>query len=120
MPKASHLTWEEAASPGLLNRTAYRQLVSRNGARMKLGDVILIWGARGGLSSYATQMALASGASPICIVSSPDKAEICHKMGTTLVIDRSNETGEGLLGSGRTRALRTRANGSASAPRSAS
>jgi len=95
MPKARHLTWEEAASPGLVNSTAYRQLVSRNGAGMKLGDVVLIWGASGGLGSYATQMALASGATPICVVSSPDKAEICHRMGAKLVIDRSQETGEG-------------------------
>jgi crotonyl-CoA reductase len=95
MPKAAHLTWEEAAVPGLVNSTAYRQLVSRNGAGMKLGDVVLIWGASGGLGSYATQMALASGATPICVVSSPDKAEICRKMGARLVIDRSHDTGEG-------------------------
>src|SRR3954449_8994464 len=31
MPKPEHLTWEEAASPGLVNCTAYRQLVSKNG-----------------------------------------------------------------------------------------
>ncbi|WP_137122847.1 crotonyl-CoA carboxylase/reductase [Segeticoccus rhizosphaerae] len=89
MPKAAHLTWEEAASPGLVNSTAYRQLVSRNGAGMKLGDVVLVWGASGGLGSYATQMALASGATPVCIVSSPDKAAICHAMGAELVIDRN-------------------------------
>ena len=45
MPKPDHLTWEEAASPGLVNSTAYRQLVSRNGAGMKQGDNVLIWGA---------------------------------------------------------------------------
>jgi len=44
MPKPAHLTWEEAASPGLVNSTAYRQLVSHNGAQMKQGDVVLIWG----------------------------------------------------------------------------
>ena len=49
MPKPEHLTWEEAASPGLVNSTAYRQLVSRNGAAMKQGDIVLIWGASGGL-----------------------------------------------------------------------
>ena len=37
MPKPAHLTWEEAASPGLVNSTAYRQLVSRNGARDEAG-----------------------------------------------------------------------------------
>ena len=28
MPKPAHLTWEEAAVPGLVNSTAYRQLIS--------------------------------------------------------------------------------------------
>ncbi|MFJ8589438.1 alcohol dehydrogenase catalytic domain-containing protein, partial [Streptomyces sp. NPDC093595] len=44
MPKPGHLSWEEAAAPGLVNSTAYRQLVSRNGAGMKQGDNVLIWG----------------------------------------------------------------------------
>ncbi|MDT7800253.1 MAG: crotonyl-CoA reductase, partial [Actinomycetota bacterium] len=88
MPKPDHLTWEEAASPGLVNSTAYRQLVSRNGADMKQGDVVLIWGASGGLGSYATQYALNGGAIPVCVVSSPEKAAICRKLGAELIIDR--------------------------------
>ncbi len=91
MPKPAHLTWEEAASPGLVNSTAYRQLVSRNGAGMKQGDNVLIWGASGGLGGYATQFALNGGATPICVVSSPEKAEICRSMGAELIIDRSAE-----------------------------
>jgi crotonyl-CoA reductase len=91
MPKPAHLTWEEAACPGLVNSTAYRQLVSRNGAAMKQGDVVLIWGASGGLGSYATQLALGGGATPVCVVSSPDKADICHRLGAELVIDRAAE-----------------------------
>jgi crotonyl-CoA reductase len=91
MPKPAHLTWEEAAAPGLVNSTAYRQLVSRHGAAMKLGDHVLVWGATGGLGSYATQLALAAGATPVCVVSSPAKAELCHRMGADLVIDRSEQ-----------------------------
>jgi len=91
MPKPAHLTWEEAASPGLVNSTAYRQLVSRNGADMKQGDTVLIWGASGGLGSYATQFALNGGATPVCIVSSPEKAEIVRSMGAEHIIDRSAE-----------------------------
>ena len=91
LPKPEHLTWEEAASPGLVNSTAYRQLVSRNGAGMKQGDNVLIWGASGGLGSYAVQYALNGGATPICVVSSPQKAEICRAMGAELIIDRSAE-----------------------------
>jgi crotonyl-CoA reductase len=91
MPKPDHLTWEEAASPGLVNSTAYRQLVSRNGSGMKQGDNVLIWGASGGLGGYATQFALNGGATPICVVSSEDKAEICRAMGAELIINRSEE-----------------------------
>jgi crotonyl-CoA reductase len=91
MPKPAHLTWEEAASPGLVSSTAYRQLVSRNGAGMKQGDIVLIWGASGGLGSYATQYALGGGATPVCVVSSEDKAAIVRSMGAELIIDRSAE-----------------------------
>ena len=91
MPKPAHLTWEEAASPGLVNSTAYRQLVSRNGAGMKQGDNVLIWGASGGLGGYATQMALNGGATPVCVVSSDEKADICRRMGAELIIDRRAE-----------------------------
>ncbi|NUR48787.1 MAG: crotonyl-CoA carboxylase/reductase [Hamadaea sp.] len=91
MPKPAHLSWEEAASPGLVNSTAYRQLVSHHGADMKQGDVVLIWGASGGLGSYATQMAINGGAIPVCVVSSPQKADLCRKMGAELIIDRAAE-----------------------------
>jgi crotonyl-CoA reductase len=91
LPKPAHLTWEEAACPGLVNSTAYRQLVSRHGADMKQGDTVLIWGASGGLGSYATQYALNGGAIPVCVVSSPQKAEICRRMGAELIIDRNAE-----------------------------
>ena len=91
MPKPGHLTWEEAASPGLVNSTAYRQLVSRNGAGMKQGDNVLIWGASGGLGGFATQYALNGGAVPVCVVSSEEKADIRRSMGAELIINRSEE-----------------------------
>jgi crotonyl-CoA reductase len=89
MPKADHLTWEEAASPGLVNSTAYRQLVSSHGAGMKQGDNVLIWGASGGLGGFATQYALNGGATPVCVVSNEEKAGICRSMGAELIINRS-------------------------------
>ncbi|WP_084643675.1 crotonyl-CoA carboxylase/reductase [Actinoalloteichus hymeniacidonis] len=91
MPKPDHLSWEEAAASQLVNSTAYRQLVSRNGADMKQGDLVLIWGAAGGLGSYATQLVLNGGGIPVCVVSSPGKAELVRSMGAELVIDRSAE-----------------------------
>ena len=91
MPKPNHLTWEEAATPGLVNSTAFRQLVSGNGASMTQGNNILIWGASGGLGAYATQYAMAGGAIPICVVSSEHKAELCRRMGAELIINRAAE-----------------------------
>ena len=89
MPKPEHLTWEEAASPGLVNCTAYRQLVSTNGGNMKQGDNVLIWGASGGLGGFATQYALNGGANPVCVVSNEEKAQIVRNMGADKVINRS-------------------------------
>ncbi|MGN6724229.1 MAG: crotonyl-CoA carboxylase/reductase [Marmoricola sp.] len=89
MPKPEHLTWEEAASPGLVNSTAYRQLVSKNGGAMKQGDNVLIWGASGGLGGFATQYALNGGANPVCVVSNEEKAQIVRNMGAEMVINRS-------------------------------
>ena len=91
LPKPAHLTWEEAAAPGLVNSTAYRQLVSHHGGGMKQGDVVLIWGASGGLGSYATQYALNGGAIPVCVVSSEEKANLCRAMGAEFIIDRRAE-----------------------------
>ncbi len=91
MPKPEHLTWEEAASPGLVNCTAYRQLVSTNGGNMKQGDNVLVWGASGGLGGFATQYALNGGATPVCVVSNEEKAAIARSMGAELVINRSEE-----------------------------
>jgi crotonyl-CoA reductase len=88
MPKPAHLSWEEAAVNALCNSTSYRMLVSRNGAQMKQGDVVLIWGATGGIGAYAVQYVLNGGGIPVGVVSSPDKAKILHEMGCEAVIDR--------------------------------
>ncbi|MGH9117349.1 MAG: crotonyl-CoA carboxylase/reductase [Acidimicrobiales bacterium] len=88
MRKPAHLSWEEAACNALCNSTSYRMLVSRNGAAMKQGDTILIWGATGGLGGYAVQYALNGGGIPVGIVSSADKADLLRQMGCEHVIDR--------------------------------
>ena len=88
MPKATHLSWEEAAVNALCNSTAYRMLVSRNGAEMKQGDRVLVWGASGGLGSYAVQHVLNGGGTPVGVVSSPEKVALLHDLGVEAVIDR--------------------------------
>ena len=88
MPKPAHLTWEEAAVNALCNSTSYRMLVSRNGAAMKQGDVVLVWGASGGLGGYAVQYVLNGGGTPVAVVSSAQKAALMEDLGVTAVIDR--------------------------------
>jgi len=91
MPKPKHMTWEEAACLGLVSSTSYRMLVGANGANMKQGDVVLIWGATGGLGGFACQYVLNGGGVPIGVVSSPEKAEILDAIGVSHVIDRKAE-----------------------------
>ncbi len=91
MPKPSHLTWEEAAVNALCNSTSYRMLVSANGARMKQGDVVVVWGATGGIGGYAIQYVLNGGGTPVGIVSSPRRAALLNALGCEAVIDRTVE-----------------------------
>ena len=91
MPKPTHLTWEEAAVNALCNSTAYRMLVSRHGAPVTQGDKVLIWGASGGIGSFAVQHVLNSGGTPIGVVSSEDKVETLYELGCQHVINRSEK-----------------------------
>ena len=88
MPKPRHLTWEESAVNALCNSTSYRMLVGAHGARMKQGDVVLVWGASGGIGGYAVQYVLNGGGIPVGVVSSPEKAALLHELGVDAVIDR--------------------------------
>jgi crotonyl-CoA carboxylase/reductase len=84
--KPPALTWEEAASYGLTYFTAYRMLVDR--AQIKAGDNVLIWGAGGGLGSFAVQLCKLYGANAIAVVSSDDKVALVRELGAHAVIDR--------------------------------
>jgi crotonyl-CoA reductase len=89
IPKPAQLTWEEAAVNPLCAGTAYRMLVSGAGARMKQGDVVLVWGAAGGLGGYAVQFVRNGGGIPIGVVSSERSAEAARRLGCEFVIDRT-------------------------------
>ena len=88
LPKPRHLTWEEAASNTLCAVTAYRMLVGANGARIKQGDIALIWGATGGLGGYAIQFVRNGGGTAIGVVGSAEKARLLERAGCDLVIRR--------------------------------
>jgi crotonyl-CoA reductase len=91
MPKPRHLTWEEAAVNALCNSTSYRMLVSKNGADMKQGDRVFIWGATGGLGGYAVQYVLNGGGTPVGVVSSKDKEELLRQLGCNAIINRAEK-----------------------------
>ncbi len=91
MPKPEHLNWEEAACNALCNSTSYRMLVSPNGAHMKQGDVVLVWGATGGLGGYAVQYVLNGGGIPVGVVSSASKVKLLEALGCEAVLDRAEK-----------------------------
>lgn len=93
MAKPEHMSWEEAASLALVSGTAYRMLVSRNGARMKQGDNVLIWGGSGGMGAVGIQYVLNGGGRPVAVVSGPEKAALVRELGCEMVIDRSRLRG---------------------------
>lgn len=88
MPKPAHLSWEEAASLPLVNGTVYRMLVSSNGAQLRAGENVLIWGGAGGLGMIACQYAQLMGATPVAVVSSANKGNVLRRIGINNVIDR--------------------------------
>jgi crotonyl-CoA carboxylase/reductase len=79
MPKPKHLSWFEASSYSLTLCTAYRMLIERGG--MKPGDVVLVWGALGGLGVFALQLCRATGASAVAVVSTREKGEMAVRLG---------------------------------------
>lgn len=91
MPKPRQLTWEEAAVNALTNSTSYRMIVSPNGAQMTQDQVVLIWGASGGIGAYACQYVLNGGGIPVGVVSNPQRAAVLREMGVEHVIDRKAE-----------------------------
>ena len=84
--KPGRLTWEEAASYGLTYFTSYRMLVDQAGVRA--GDNVLVWGAGGGLGTFAVQLCRLYGANAIAVVSSDDKGELVTNLGAAAVLDR--------------------------------
>jgi crotonyl-CoA carboxylase/reductase len=88
LPKAPHLTWEQAAAPTLVGATAYRMLMGWPPHVVREGDLVLVWGGAGGLGSMAIQLVRELGGTAVAVVSSEDKAEFCMKLGAVGTIDR--------------------------------
>ncbi len=90
MPRPRHLTWEESACYTLTLATAYRMLFGHRPHILKPGDNVLVWGASGGLGSYAIQLINAAGANAIGVISDEDKREFVMSLGAKGVLNRKD------------------------------
>ena len=90
LPKADHLTWEEAAAPTLTGGTAYRMLFGCAPHTVQPGDVVLVWGGSGGLGSLAIQLVTHAGGRAIAVVSSDEKAAHCRSLGAVGTVNRKD------------------------------
>ena len=90
MRRPAHLTWEEAACYTLTLATAYRMLFGHHPHELKPGQNVLVWGASGGLGSYAIQLANTAGANAIGVISDESKRDFVMQMGAKGVINRKD------------------------------
>ncbi|KAF7320539.1 Alcohol dehydrogenase superfamily protein [Mycena chlorophos] len=83
----AHLSYEEASTLPCAALTAYTALSSGpHGHPLKAGDTVLIQGT-GGVSIFALQFAVASGASTIVLSSSDEKLALAAKLGARHVVN---------------------------------
>jgi crotonyl-CoA carboxylase/reductase len=97
LPKPPALTWEEAAAYMLVGATAFRMLHGWPPNTVQSGDVVLVWGAAGGLGSMAIQLVNAAGGRAVGVVNSKDKFEYVKKLGAAGVINRKDFDHWGML-----------------------
>jgi len=90
MPKPTHLTWEEAACYTLTLATAYRMLYGHTPHTLTPGQNVLVWGASGGLGSFAVQLVANAGANAIGVISDESKRDFVMSMGAKGVINRKD------------------------------
>lgn len=64
-------------------------LVPDKGARIKQGDIVLIWAAAGGPGAYALQTVKNAGGIAVGVAGSPRKAEALRRLGCDVVLDRT-------------------------------
>ena len=88
LPRPQHLSWEESACYTLTLATAYRMLFGHHPHELKPGQNVLVWGASGGLGSFAIQLAKTAGANAIGVISGEDKRDYVMSLGAKGVINR--------------------------------
>ncbi|MEL6167326.1 MAG: crotonyl-CoA carboxylase/reductase [Pseudomonadota bacterium] len=90
MKRPKHLTWEESACYTLTLATAYRMLFGHEPHDLKPGQNVLVWGASGGLGSFAIQLINTAGANAIGVISDEEKRDFVMGLGAKGVINRKD------------------------------
>ncbi|MER2508713.1 crotonyl-CoA carboxylase/reductase [Amaricoccus sp.] len=90
MARPRHLTWEEAACYTLTLATAYRMLFGHAPHELRPGQNVLVWGASGGLGSFAIQLINTAGANAIGVISEENKRDFVLSLGAKGVINRKD------------------------------
>lgn len=90
MHRPKHLTWEESACYTLTLATAYRMLFGHRPHVLRPGQNVLVWGASGGLGSFAIQLINTAGANAIGVISDEDKRDFVLSLGAKGVINRKD------------------------------
>lgn len=90
MPRPRHLTWEESACYTLTLATTYRMLFGHRPHILRPGHNVLVWGASGGLGSFAVQLCATAGANAIGVISDESKREFVMSQGAKGVINRND------------------------------
>ncbi len=90
MPRPKHLTWEQSACYTLTLATAYRMLFGHHPHELKPGQNVLVWGASGGLGSFAIQLINTAGGNAIGVISNEDKREFVMGLGAKGVLNRKD------------------------------
>ncbi len=90
MPRPKHLTWEASACYTLTLATAYRMLFGHHPHELKPGQNVLVWGASGGLGSFAIQLINTAGGNAIGVISNEDKRDFVMGLGAKGVINRKD------------------------------
>ena len=90
MRRPPHQSWEESACYTLTLATAYRMLFGHKPHELRPGQNVLVWGASGGLGSYAIQLINTAGGNAIGVISDEDKREFVMGLGAKGVINRKD------------------------------
>lgn len=82
------ISWEEAAAFSLATITAWRMMVTR--ARVQAGEVVLIWGIGGGVSSAVLAVAKLHDAFVIATSSSDEKLAVARERGANVTLNHND------------------------------